>query len=97
MSFSNKISWNDKEVDNIIFDGTNVQNIFNGTSAQKDISIVPGSPADAGISWGDSIASVSIYSKALVLEDDDGRIEITSKELRRIKELLKEKYPEDYI
>jgi tRNA(Ile2) C34 agmatinyltransferase TiaS len=37
------------------------------------------------------------HAAVLIIEDEEGQIEITAKELRRIKELLQEHYPEDYI
>ena len=37
------------------------------------------------------------HPDTLTLEDKDGEIEITAQEIRRIREILKEQFPEDYI
>jgi len=52
---------------------------------------------EIGISWENiSISDIS-SSGVLKINDGDEEIELTFQEIKRIKELLKEKFPEDYI
>jgi len=43
------------------------------------------------------ITSAEQQSSVLVFKDENGTVEININEIRRMKELLQEKYPEDYI
>ena len=73
-----------KEIEEIIFDGEELKNIsINGS--------VINTPYANQAEW------TTITNPKLIISDEQGEIEITAQELRRIKEILQEKFPEDYI
>jgi hypothetical protein len=73
-----------KEIDNIIFDGEGLNNI----SINENVINTP---------YTNQAEWTTITNPSLIISDEQGEIEITAQEIRRIKEILQEKYPEDYI